>query len=100
MFGEVKRPAGSGRSKFLDRSALDGIRHEMSICACLEDHVSTLPWFVIDQTPFMACAGVIHSQKNITWMDRERLATHHGKFEDARQRNDILRYRIIVPVKR
>jgi hypothetical protein len=36
------------------KAALFLIGYEMSIRAFLEDHVSPLPWLVVDQTPLMA----------------------------------------------
>jgi hypothetical protein len=44
---------------------LFGIGYEMSIRASFEDHVSPLPRLIIDQTPLVACAGVIHCEQDI-----------------------------------
>ena len=43
---------------------------------------------------------MIHGQQDITRMDREGLAAYGCKFEDTSQRNDVLRNRVIVPIKR
>lgn len=72
----------------------------MSVRAFLEDHVSPLPWLIVDQAPLMARSGVIHGQQDFTRMDREFLTAHGCKFEDTCQRKNVLRDRIIVPVKR
>ena len=50
---EQQNPWGSGPT-LIHKAALCLIRYEMSIRAFLEDHVSPLPWLVVDQTPLMA----------------------------------------------
>jgi hypothetical protein len=41
---------------------------------------------------------VVRGQQDVTRMDGERLAADGGEFEDAGQRDDVLRDRIVVPV--
>src|ERR1700689_4421915 len=72
---------------------LFGIGYEMSIRTCFEDHVSPLPWLVIDQTPLVACAGVIDCEQDIPWMNGECLAAYGCEFEYTSQRKDVLRGR-------
>jgi hypothetical protein len=39
----------------------------------LEDNVSALPWFIVDQTPFVTCARVIGGDQDLSGMHREGL---------------------------
>jgi hypothetical protein len=71
----------------------------MSIRACFEDYVSPLPWLVIDQTPLVACAGVIDCEQDIPRMDGECLAAYGCEFEYTSQRKNVLGGRIVVPVE-
>src|SRR6266545_6560290 len=77
-----------------------GLRHEGVLGARLEHHVGAPPRLIVDQAPFVAGADMVFGEQHIARSDDECLTVAGGEFKGSRQRNDVLRLRIIVPVER
>src|SRR6202041_2858498 len=75
------------------------VRQKTGVRPLLEDNVSALPRFIVDQTPFVTRARVIGGDQDLSGMHGEAFAAFGREFKYARQRDHILRNGVIVPVK-
>src|SRR5579859_1420831 len=94
-FPEIGKPPGGG----FQQLCLVVVRDEVWVCAVSEDDIGSSPGLVVDQPPFMAGAGGVHRDEDVTGPEGEGLATTGSKFECTRKGDDILRVGCVVPVE-
>src|SRR5215469_4780883 len=80
------------------RSSAPALGHEGILGARLEHHVGAPPRLIVDQTPFMALADMVHGDQHIAGSEYERLPVRGGELERSRQRDHELRLRVGVPI--